>query len=99
MTVFWFETDPTALDLTAEDLIFMDPAPQNPNFIDAEEEGLFDQLLTVKVFFIDQTQGWIFLNVKNTFTEGGLYCIERDDYPLKKYPLCRIDNIEEEQQQ
>lgn len=52
--------------------------------------------MDIKVHLLSQSQSIEYLNVKNTYTKSGLFCVYLSDGKVHKYPMVNIFRIVEE---
>jgi hypothetical protein len=52
--------------------------------------------MKIKVHLLSQSRSIEYLDVKNTYTKDGLYCLYLKDNQVHKYPLCNIFRVEED---
>lgn len=53
--------------------------------------------MVIEVHLYSQSQPIVHLNVRNSYTKDGLFCVMQDDLTVWKYPVDKIFRIRESQ--
>lgn len=51
--------------------------------------------MKVQIHLLEQSNPIVVMDVHNTYTKGGMYCVYKDG-EVKKYPMCNIFRVTED---